>query len=63
MTIQLERSFVSSGTSGVMFDNNAGLLRMNEMEVTDVTAAALLSTANNGVSFLSGMKISRKSMV
>lgn len=60
MTIQLERSIVTSGTSGVMFDNNAGLIRMNEMEVTDVTAAALVSTANNGVSFLAGMKISRK---
>ena len=63
MTIQLERSIVTSGTSGVVFDNNAGLLRINEMGVTDVTTAALVSTANNGVSFLSGVKISRKSMV
>jgi hypothetical protein len=60
MTIEIRGSTITSGTSGVIFDNNGGLLRINSIDVTDVSAAAFVATANNGASFLSGMKMSRK---
>ena len=60
MTVEVERSIISAGSSGVIFDNNGGLLRINEIELTDISAAAFLATANNGASFVSGMSISRK---
>jgi hypothetical protein len=60
MTIEIKQSTIASGSSGVIFDNNAGLLRINEIDVTAVSAAAFIATANNGASFLSGLKISRK---
>lgn len=60
MTIEIERSIITAGSSGVIFDNNGGLLRINDIELTDVSAAAFLATANKGASFLSGMTISRK---
>jgi hypothetical protein len=60
MTIEVKSSIVSAGSSGVIFDNNGGLLRINDIELTDVSAAAFLATANNGASFVSGMSISRK---
>ena len=60
MTIEIEKSMITAGTSGVVFDNNGGLLRINDIEITDISAAAVVATANNGASFLSGMSISRK---
>jgi hypothetical protein len=59
MTIEIVRSIITAGSSGVIFDNNGGLLRINEIGLTDVSAAAFLATANKGASFLSGMTISR----
>jgi hypothetical protein len=60
MTIEMKRSIISTGSSGVILDNNSGLLRINEIEIKDVSAAAFLATANNGASFVSGMSISCK---
>lgn len=61
MTVQVERSTVQSGAAGAVFDNDGGLLRISDIDVTNVTAAALVATANNGASFLEKSKVSRKS--
>ena len=60
MTVQVERSTVTSGSTGSAFDNDGGLLRISELDVINVTAAALIATANNGASFLAKSKVSRK---
>jgi hypothetical protein len=60
MTVEIKKSSITAGSSGVVVDNNAGLLRINEIVVSDVSAAAFLATANNGASFLSGMTMTCK---
>ncbi len=52
MTVQVVGGAVSSASGGVIFDNDGGLLRVSEIEVSDLTAASLIATANNGASFL-----------
>jgi hypothetical protein len=52
MTIQIEGASVIGGTAGAVFDNNAGVLTVNNLQVSDVTTAALIATGNNGASFL-----------
>jgi hypothetical protein len=61
MTVQVERSSVTSGTTGAVFDNDGGLLRLSEIDFADVIGVALVATANNGASFLEQSTISRKS--
>jgi ABC-type glucose/galactose transport system permease subunit len=52
MTVQIEDSIISSGSAGVLFDNDGGLLRMRNVEVERVVAASLVASANNAASFL-----------
>jgi hypothetical protein len=58
MTVQIERSSVSMGSAGSVFDNDGGLLRISDLQVTNVVAASLVATANNGASFLERSAIS-----
>ena len=58
MSVIVERSFVSNGFAGAVFDNDGGLLRINDLVVTGVTTSALVATANNGASFLQRSAIS-----
>jgi hypothetical protein len=60
MTIQIEGGEVSKGTAGSVFDNDGGLLKINNLEVREVMATALIATANNGATFLEGSTISCK---
>lgn len=60
MTVEIEGGVVSSGTAGAVFDNDGGLLRISELQVVDLTATAMVATANNGASFLEESNISRK---
>jgi len=60
MTVQVASSAVSSGTAGAIFDNDGGLLRISQIEVTDISTAALVATANNGASFLEQATVSSK---
>ena len=60
MTVQVEGGAISTGTGGVIFDNDGGLLRVSEIEVSDVTAASLIATASNGASFLERSTITGK---
>lgn len=60
MTVEINRCIVTAGTAGSVFDNDGGLLRINELDVVDLTATALVATANNGASFLEDSTISRK---
>jgi len=52
MTVDISDSTVSAGTTGSAFDNNGGTLRITNLIVTEVDAAALIATANGGNSFL-----------
>ena len=58
MTVEIEGSIVTSGTAG--FVNDGGLLRINKLDVVDLTATALIATSNNGASFMEDSTISRK---
>jgi len=60
MTVEIRNGIVTSGTAGAVFDNDGGLLRINQLQVVDLTATALVATANNGASFLEKSSISRK---
>jgi hypothetical protein len=52
MTVVLQDCTVSSGSAGVIFDNDGGLLRLRNVQVDQVVAAAVLASANNAASFL-----------
>lgn len=60
MTVQVKQSAVASGSTGSVFDNDGGLLRVSETDVSNVTASALIATANNGASFLELSTVSCK---
>ena len=60
MTVEIEGSIVTSGTAGSVFVNDGGLLRINKLDVVDLTATALIATSNNGASFMEDSTISRK---
>jgi hypothetical protein len=62
MTIQIEDSTITSGTAGVVFDNDGGSLTVESVEVSDVTSAAFLATANAGTSFLQETIITASSL-
>jgi hypothetical protein len=52
MTVVLQDCTVSSGSAGVLFDNDGGLLRIRNVRVENVVAAAIVASANNAASFL-----------
>jgi len=60
MTVEIVGGVVTAGTAGAVFDNDGGLLRISDLEVVDLTATALVATANNGASFLEESTMSRK---
>jgi hypothetical protein len=62
MTVQIEQAVISSGTVGSVFDNDGGLFRVNQLQVMEVTAGALIATANNGASFLEEATITASNM-
>jgi hypothetical protein len=62
MTIQIEDSTITSGAAGVVFDNDGGSLTVESIEVSDISSAALLATANAGTSFLQETKITASSL-
>jgi hypothetical protein len=63
MTVQVSKSTIVGGTAGSVLSNDGGLLRINELDVADTTAASLIATANNGASFLDESTISGKFVV
>lgn len=58
MTVDIEDSIVVSGTSGVIFDNDGGQLIVERVQVSSVSSAAVVATANTGTSFLQESTIS-----
>lgn len=52
MSVEVRDSVITLGNAGVIFDNDGGLLRLNEIQVNGATASALVATANEGTSFL-----------
>lgn len=62
MTVQIQNSVVSTGTAGVIFDNDGGLLNVDEVQISGVTSAALIATANAGTSFLQGSTVTTSNL-
>lgn len=62
MTVLVDGCSVLSGTAGAIFDNDGGLLRLNNLQVNGVTSASLVATANNGASFLEKSTVTGKSL-
>ena len=62
MTITIKDSTVTSGAAGVAFDNDGGKLMLENVEMSDVTSASIIATANSGSSFLQDSKISASSV-
>lgn len=52
MSIEINDAFVTVGRAGAVFDNDRGLLRINSIQVRNITTASLIATANDGTSFL-----------
>jgi predicted oxidoreductase len=63
MSVQVSKSSIVGGTAGSVFSNDGGLFRINQLNMTDTTAASLIATANNGASFLDESTISGKFVV
>lgn len=57
MVVNVQNSAVSSGTSGVVFDNNAGSIQISGLVVNEVDAASLIATANGGSAFIEDSSI------
>jgi hypothetical protein len=57
MTIEIEGATITTGSAGVVFENAGGRLTVQNVQVSSVTSAALLSTANGGISFLQDSSI------
>jgi len=58
MTVVLEESIMTSGTTGVAFDNDGGILNIRDLQINEITATSLLATANGGASFLQDSSVS-----
>lgn len=62
MNVVIRNGSVKGGTVGAVFDNDGGFLTVDGLEVSDITAPALIATANGGVSFLEGSTIRASTM-
>jgi len=62
MSVEIRDGSVESGTSRAIFDNDGGFLSIVGIEVSGATAAALVATANGGISFLQNSMVTGSSM-
>ena len=62
MTVEIKDSTMTSGAAGVVFDNDGGRLILENIEISDLTSASIVATANAGTSFLQDSKISSSSV-
>lgn len=57
MSIEINGATIIGGTVGAVFDNNRGSIQIKNLQVRDIITAALIATANGGVSLLENGKI------
>lgn len=57
MTVDLTEGAINAGTVGSVFSNDGGQLTVSNLIVSDLDAASLISTSNEGVSFLEDSSI------
>jgi len=62
MTIEIKDSQITSGNATVIFNNDGGSLRVDNVAVSDVTTSSFMATANAGVSILQDSSITSSSM-
>lgn len=62
MTIEISDSTLTSGAAGVVFDNDGGRITLENVDISDITSASILATANTGTSFLQDSKITECSV-
>jgi hypothetical protein len=63
MTVDIDSCTISRGVAGTILANNGGSLRVQKLEVHEVTASALVATSNGGNSFFQDSMVTGSMLV